>query len=432
MVKLNIIATIIGSLFEIYIGHIFFSKFGEKKFQPKTYYLCLSAISVILILSSLTLIESGFIFIVFSLYSFIHSSLFEIKPLKKTILSFALIITVSLSEMIIVMGITLGIDITIDALQNNTIMYFISILMAKFLAFAILKPIKKTLFFNKKKLPLWFNLSTAILPFTSTFILILLYRFSFIVDDPIYKICTLIADIILITSNFLILFVIDKQEEFFRTEERLLFAETHLKNQISHYKELYAQQETLKKFQHDSKNFYTSLISMVESLPPEDAITYINDKIEINKHSEKVISSGHPVLDAIIYSKTNLAQKKNITISSIIKATSPIYIDELELGVLIGNAIDNAIEACEKITKPIQKKISISIILCGEMLSLEISNPIAVPINVNKLKTDKKDKLLHGYGLESIRTITHKYNGNISFTCQENLFTLSAILVNSK
>ncbi len=429
---MNIIATFIGAIFEIYIGHMFFSKFGTKKVSNKTYYICLLVISVLLVTASLILVKSGIIFLVFSIYSFIHSSLFNIKFIKKVVLTFILIITAALAEMIVVMTTTLGMDTTINSLQNSDIMYMVCILVAKFLAFSILKPIKKSSFNSQKKFPLWFKLGTAILPFTSTFIIILLYRYSYLVADITYQISTLIAAILLIIANLLILFVIDKQEVYFRTTERLLFAEAQIKKQVSHYSELYSQQESLKKFRHDSKNFYTSLISILETLTVQEAIAYIKNKMQIETYKSNTINSGHPVIDAIIHSKNLYAQKYEISIETIIKITTPILIDELELGVLIGNALDNAIEAVENLEENVSKTIILNIVSSGDMLSIEVSNPTKNNIDVQNLKSTKKDKLMHGYGLPGIEAITNKYNGNLSISCKNNTFTLSSILVNVK
>lgn len=429
---MNIFATIMGCIFEIYIGHMFFSKFGEKRVSTKIYILCLLAISSLLIIASLTLIQSGFIFFAFSICFFIHSSMFKIKLLKKIILTFALIITVSLSEMIVVIATTLGMDTTITSLQNSDIMYTICILVAKFLSFAILKPLKSNSIGSRKKFPFWFTLGTSILPFTSAFIIILLYRYSFLVSNKTYQLCTLISAILLIIANLLILFIIDKQEVYFRTTERLLFAEAHIKTQVSHYSELYAQQESLKKFKHDSKNFYTSLISMLETLSVQEAIKYIREKMQIDVYEKSTVNSGHPVLDAIIHSKSIIAQKHGASIKTNIKISTPILIDELELGVLIGNALDNAIDAIMILKSNSVSIITLTILTTGDMLSIEVCNPTKNLVDVKNLKTTKKDRLSHGYGLSGIETITKKYNGNLSISCENNVFTLSSIIVNTK
>ena len=71
-----------------------------------------------------------------------------------------------------------------------------------------------------------------------------------------------------------------------------------------------------------------------------------------------------------------------------------------------------------------------TILTSGEMISIEISNPTIKDIDTTNIETSKTDKTQHGYGLKGIETITNKYNGNLSLSCENNLFTLSAILVN--
>lgn len=427
---MNIIAALLGSVFEIYIGHMFFSKFSIKRVSIKTYIFCILILCILLTLSTITLVQSSFLFFAFSTCIFLFGLLFDLKITKRILLTFALIITISLSEMIVAMTTTLGMDTTLAELQNSNILYTICVITSHFLSFAILKPIKKNVFNSHQKFPLWFKIGTAILPLTSVFIIILLYRYTYIVADTSYQISTLIAAILLIIANLLILFVIDKQETHLRTTERLLFAEAHIKNQLSHYSELYTQQEALKKFRHDSKNFYTSLISILETLSTQDAIDYIKDKIEIEMFNNNSINSGHPVIDAIIYSKKLSAQKHGASINSNIKITSKILIDELELGVLIGNAVDNAIEAVSKLNEYESKVIELKILSSGDMLSIEISNRTISNIDTQNIVTSKKNKQLHGYGISSIETITKKYKGNLSMSCKNNIFTLSVILVN--
>ena len=322
--NLNIIAALLGSFLEIFISHIFFSKFSTRRVSTKTYIFFASTLCIILTFASITLVQTPFLFFTFSICIFLFGFLFNLKLTKRFLLTFALIITIALSEMIVAMTTTLGIETTLTELQNSNILYTICILTSQFLAFAILNPIKKKNFNSQHKFPLWFNFGTAILPVTSVFIIILLYRYTYIVADTSYQICTLIAAILLIIANLLILFVIDKQESHLRTTERLIFAEAHIKNQLSHYSELYTQQEALKKFRHDSKNFYTSLISMLETLSTQDAIKYIKDKIEIETFNNNTINSGHPVIDAIIYSKNLSAQKLGAYINSNIKITTKI------------------------------------------------------------------------------------------------------------
>lgn len=427
---MNILATIIGSLFEMYTGYMFLSKFGSIKVSRKVYFICFALLTIFLIIASATLVESGLIFFAFALCFLLHSLLFDIKRLKKVLFSFALITTVALSEMIIAMITTIVLNMNITEVQSDDFLYLMCVILAKFLGFAMLKPIKIEKKIFKEKFPIWFSVATALLPFTSLFIVFILYRYCYVTNEVIHRISILISAFVLIISNLLILFIIDKQEKFYVTKERLAFAEIHIKEQRAHYAELYAQQEALKKYRHDSKNFYVSLISILENKSTEEAISYIKDKMSIISDNSKSINSGNPVVDSIIYSKKQICDNKAIVLKTSLKISENIKIDELEFGVLIGNALDNAIEATEELADSNKKIINLTILTSGEMISIEISNPTIKDIDTTNIETSKTDKTQHGYGLKGIETITNKYNGNLSLCCENNIFTLSAILVN--
>lgn len=426
------LTTVLGSVFEMYISHMFLSKFGKIKHNKSSYYAFCVFITILSILASFTLVKSGLIIFAYFILLISQSIFFNIKFSQKLLICFCVIITGALSEMISAMVITIGLNIDINALQDNDYTYSICIVASKFLEYSILKPIKDRTHKPIICFPVWFKIGSSILPFSSFFIIILLYRYSILVDDTKYQISTLIAAAFLIASNLLILFIIDRQENYYITKERLLFAELHIKNQINHYADLYAQQEKLKKFRHDNKNIYTSLISILETRSPNEAIELIKEKMSIFFDTNETINSGNPVIDAIIYSKKELCINKGIIIECSIKTSTKIYVDELELGVLIGSALDNAIDATSQIKDSCNKTIYLSIITLGDMISIEISNPTNVNLDVKNLRTTKKDKSQHGYGLKGIETIANKYNGDLSLSCKDNIFCLSVIMSNKQ
>ena len=86
--------------------------------------------------------------------------------------------------------------------------------------------------------------------------------------------------------------------------------------------------------------------------------------------------------------------------------------DEYDLISLLGNLLDNAIEACAKCTDP---TIKLEIKNYKDYLSITVINSTAEPVLKNnpELKTTKKDKELHGIGLSSIQSVVDKYSGDI-------------------
>lgn len=428
---INFLTIIISSIFEMYISHTFFFKFGKIRFKSNIYFLFFSLISILSILFSSLFIGNSIIFFSYYILLFLHSLLFFLERLKRFLLCLLLLIIASLSETLSTMLITIVMDIDIKTLQSTFSASFICVIISKLLTFSIIKPIKNRTIVSDEKKPMWFNVSSSILPLTSIFIIIVLYKYSYLINKDSYQLITMITSILLIVSNFSILFIHDKQEEYYNTKRQLSFAEILIKNQIAHYKDLYAQQEMIKKFQHDSKNFYISLISTLEQKTTSEAVEYIKNKLSIVANDYDTVNSGNPVIDSVIWSKKLVCQENKISLIYTIHLETDICIDQIELGVLIGNALDNAIEATKQIHNVKNRKIYIQIISAGDMISIEIKNNTKTNINTYNLETTKTNKQYHGYGLKSIRTLVEKYNGNLSISCADNIFILSAVIVNA-
>lgn len=109
-----------------------------------------------------------------------------------------------------------------------------------------------------------------------------------------------------------------------------------------------------------------------------------------------------------------------------------IKIDEIDLCILIGNAVDNAVEACKKIEETENRMLEIKIFPVNGQLSMLFTNS---KNSMEKkppglFKTTKADSFMHGFGIENMRNICRKYDGNISFDISANRFILSILLPN--
>ncbi|MBQ8600000.1 MAG: sensor histidine kinase, partial [Clostridia bacterium] len=99
-------------------------------------------------------------------------------------------------------------------------------------------------------------------------------------------------------------------------------------------------------------------------------------------------------------------------------------IDPVDLCIVFGNALDNAIEACLKLPHEEMKKISISAKQNADLFFIKITNPVVkqVKIRNNMIMTTKEDVFSHGIGLYSIRKVAEKYNGHLDLQCNDRLF----------
>ena len=106
---------------------------------------------------------------------------------------------------------------------------------------------------------------------------------------------------------------------------------------------------------------------------------------------------------------------------------SSLTMEEREICSLFGDLLDNALEACEKVTDKERKKISIKIEQHMQMLFLEIKNGTdKLPAKSgHTFLTSKQDKSLHGYGLKSVERIVTRYDGDLAYEMEDGMFVVS-------
>ena len=121
--------------------------------------------------------------------------------------------------------------------------------------------------------------------------------------------------------------------------------------------------------------------------------------------------------------KKEAAEEKEIDFEIYVTALMETSLSDGDISILIGNLLDNAIEACEQMQDG-KRWILFKLKKRQRSLFIEISNSLGtVPrIKDGELFTSKKDKILHGYGLKSVKRIVQKYDGVFSFSVEEETF----------
>lgn len=243
------------------------------------------------------------------------------------------------------------------------------------------------------------------------------------------KFLVMIASVILIIANISFYFIFKKLTEIKLKEERLLKVENQLKLQYSHFSELKRKQTNLSRIYHDLTNRLISISGYLKAKDYEKIeleIEKINAGIFINT---KFINTGDYCLDALLSAKISKIKKLNINFKYNIILPTPLKICSVDFCIIIGNALDNAIEACEKISNISLRTIAIKIIQSGEYLVAVIENT-SIVCDYKFLITKKKDKTIHGFGMQSIQSIVEKYNGNVNIEIKDNSFILKIIVEN--
>ena len=116
---------------------------------------------------------------------------------------------------------------------------------------------------------------------------------------------------------------------------------------------------------------------------------------------------------------------------SIFMATNS-SIDIYDMCIILGNLLDNAIEASRYVQDK-NRSVELNIRQHEKYISMNVCNTVETKVQIenNKIKTTKKNKELHGFGIMSIKEISQKYNGNCTFKQDGDKFQAIVMLENA-
>ena len=208
--------------------------------------------------------------------------------------------------------------------------------------------------------------------------------------------------------------------------------ENQISIQSEHYKKLASSNVDVRRFKHDFKNMSIAIEKLISDGNAEEALALLKESVNSFDNHDNAINpfkSGNPIADALLADKQKIAA----SIGATIKFDGAIPVETLsptDVCVLLGNTLDNAIEACEKFPHNIPKTIHISANCVGSIAFIMIENPVTEKANIknNHIKTSKKNKTLHGFGLYSLNSIVKKYSGTLKISSTESKFTVEMSL----
>jgi len=172
---------------------------------------------------------------------------------------------------------------------------------------------------------------------------------------------------------------------------------------------------------HDMKNYLSVVWAYLDKNQIEEAKNFLLDLQDKRlKGGNSVIFSKNDVLNYILNAKKKRCEQLGIACFFVVM-TDPVNIPAVDLSILIGNLLDNAIEGSQHYEQP---RIDLTMKSNNNLLELEIRNtiPESVLDKNPSLKTTKGDKSRHGHGIPSVKRILESYQGVIDFFEEDKQF----------
>lgn len=338
-------------------------------------------------------------------------------------LSVVMVLIATCSEMVVLSLVTLLKGVSKTEAYMNPQLKIMGIILSKTMTLAIVRMI--CLFSKKRTIKMsvlyWWMYITVFAVSLLTIYLIFSSQDS---GDKLYM--SVICAVGLLYSVLITLYLYERmaaQAEKLKEKELL---EQQFNDQVSHLKELVLAQEQISTF-HDISNHMVSLKSYLDCHNYDEGNAYLAKLIQKTDLYSDVIDTGNTVIDAILTSKRNLARKNNIEFNVDLQISDNLLIDSSDCSVILGNALDNAIEACERIKG--KKYINMRMVYHDTTLICKITNPAPDDCkNNNELKTTKTDKQNHGIGTKNIKRTLEKYNNTYRMEYDNGEFVFSFIL----
>lgn len=196
----------------------------------------------------------------------------------------------------------------------------------------------------------------------------------------------------------------------------------------THYVEVENMYRQTRGWRHDYRNHIQVLMSLAEMGDLEAIKRYLQDlRVDLNT-VDTVFKTGNKMTDVILNSKISLAKSKNIAVTADAHVPVTLAISEIDLCIIMGNLLDNAIEACMQLPQE-ERYIRIYIDMKNTQLYMSVTNTTA-----HKKQTKENGRFHstkgagHGYGLVRIDTIIERCQGYISRNSEDGAFTTEILL----
>lgn len=419
---------VLSIIFEALIINTFFDSVGNKKdnkwLKLGNYLSFILVLSIIYLFLDLVWIKLIILFIYMFILSLSHNISIKFRWLSALIL----FIIINAVEMLVGFIMSAVFSMTVSAIRETILYYTVGVLASKTLTFLIAKLIQFKNKINDIKVSKSIIALYSIFPIITLAVGIILIG-GFGADiDPIYSVIGVIAEILLVIANISVFYIFERYARKTNIQFELQLEQEQLKLQSQYLEEKIEKQTLSAKEMHDLKNELFAIKQLLLS-NIDAGISKIDEICQVVEGMQSIIYTSNTSIDSLINSKKKEIDLNNINFKCDCYISGFDEINDMDLCILLGNLLDNAIEACLKLE--CNRNIRLNFKQVDNFLNIIIKNTYNNEKNEG-LSTTKESKLNHGYGIKSVKAIVEKYEGDFQVIKDDSYFTISILLRNTK
>ena len=198
-----------------------------------------------------------------------------------------------------------------------------------------------------------------------------------------------------------------------------------MSKQVEEVNEIY---KVMRGWRHDYHSHLQKLKAHLAMGQIEEAKKYLNELEEDLDGIQVKYATGNASLDAILASKLSIAEKEDIRINCKAEIGGNLPIEDIDLCVIIGNLIDNAVESCRKMPKDTERFLRIYLCIRKKQLYLAVTNSTCEAVRKLDAEYISNKRGDHGHGLKRIDLVVEKYNGYIKRANEPGVFSTEIML----
>lgn len=399
---------------EMWMIHMFLSSFFERKDNGR-YVTLLLYLIVGMIVTALSLIEGlAFVRLLFAIISVFAISmiLFKTRLLSAGISSVTFCAIIAVTDIITALLFQMF-GVSNEALMTDHIYRSFYLVACHIVMFGIV--LLACMMNRKTKREISLRI---LLPVTPCWVISILLCFllTWQCFTMQYKLHPLFVFVLLglLYTSILVIYYTNRIHDQVQEKKSWEIAEHHYAMQQEYYDQLRIQQEETRALWHDISKYLRA--SKIED--SDDALVQVQKMLD---SISCVVDVNNHVVSVILNEYIQAARAAEIELEMDVQVPEVLFVTAADLYVLIGNTMDNAIEACQSLP-PDQRRISLKLITHNNILFFEISNPYTDK-HLHRIRS-----IYHGYGLKNVARCVEKYNGKIEVSKNEGFFQVTALL----
>ena len=221
----------------------------------------------------------------------------------------------------------------------------------------------------------------------------------------------------LLYINLVICFYTETIKTAYNERHMRELAEQQLQIQVSYYEKEQQARDATRALWHDIKKYTNATQDLFQHGDMENAVQSLQQATTALSEIHQTVDVGNAVVNGILERALEQVQNKGISLDFDVWVSDQLPISAVDLYIIMGNTIDNAIEACQRVPAADSPTISLTLRQQNHTLFYAIDNPIPT-------KQGKKPGDVHGYGIRNVKNCVAKYHGMTTVSKQDGVFSV--------